>query len=250
MIRQFTQALALLCATSMPLAANTIVLRADPWCPYNCEPGSERPGYLVEVTAEAMAMFGHKVVYETVSWSRGLQQAADGEINGVIGAVPDEAVGFIFGPPLGRYSESLVFRAGEARRIDAPSDLRGLRIGAITGYEHSATVMAYINEHRNDRSVVQFASGDEALRTNLQKLTAGRIDVVAESRAVIDYMIDAMGIGAEVEVLDDPEVGDIFVAFSPARQVSTLYADQLTRGVAQLKATGRYAEILARYGLR
>lgn len=250
MIRRLICSFAFLVIAATPPGAETIVLRADPWCPYNCEPGSDRPGYMVELATEAFAFFGHTVVYETVSWARGLKQAADGEIDGVIGAVPEEAPGFVFGPPLGTYSEALVFRAGEGHAVEQPSDLEGLRIGAINGYEHSEIVMNYINGHRNDRSVVQFASGDEALKTNLQKLLAGRIDVVAESMAVVEYMTGQMGIRRNLDVIADPESGDIFIAFSPGLVSSETYARQLHEGIARLRESGRYEEILAQYGLQ
>ncbi len=250
MIRRLTCSIAFIVIAATAPSAETIVLRADPWCPYNCEPGSDRPGYMVELATEAFAFFGHRVVYETVSWARGLKQAAAGEIDGVIGAVPEEAPGFVFGPPLGTYSELLVFRAGEGHVVEEPSDLEGLRIGAINGYEHSEIVMDYIDGHRNDRSVVQFASGDEALRTNLQKLLAGRIDVVAESMAVVEYMTGQMGIRHELDVIEESDSGEIFIAFSPSRESSYLYARQLHEGIERLQQSGRYEDILSQYGLR
>ncbi len=250
MIRRLIHSIPILLVAATPSVADTIVLRADPWCPYNCEPESERPGYMVELATEALALFGHTVVYETVSWARGLQQAAEGEIDGVIGAVPEEVPGFVLGPALGTYSEVLVFRAGEGRPVVQPSDLEGLRIGAINGYEHSDNVMTHIEDNRDDRTVVQFASGDDALTTNLRKLLAGRIDVVAESMAVVEYMAAEMGIRQDLDLIADSDSGDIFIAFSPARDGSGTYAGQLHEGMERLRASGRYAEILSQYGIK
>lgn len=240
--------LAILLGTTSAFS-DTIVLGADPWCPYNCEPGSDRPGYMVEVAREALEPFGHTVEYKGIAWARALAQAEAGQIHGVIGAVPEEAPGFVFGPAIGTYEDTVVFRAGEAVDVEDPAALEGLRVGAINGYEYYGPVSDYINENREDRDLVQYASGDDALMTNLRKLVAGRLDIVAEVRAVLDYSIAQLDRQDEFEVIETEDADDIFIAFSPALESSQLYADQLAQGVARLIESGRYDEILASYGL-
>lgn len=97
-------------------SSDMIVLMADEWCPYNCEPGSDSQGFMVEIAREAFMPFGHEIEYATLNWARALHRAALGEINGVIGALPDEAPEFIFGPAIGTYVDVIAFRRGEARR--------------------------------------------------------------------------------------------------------------------------------------
>lgn len=234
---------------AMPAAADTIVLGADPWCPYNCDPGADRPGYMVELAREALAPYGHTVTYRTVAWARALAQTETGEINGVIGAVPDEAPHFVFGPPMGTYEDTVVFRRGEVRDPSDREAIEGLRVGAINGYEYYGPISEYIDEHRNDRRLVQYASGDQALVTNLRKLVAGRLDIVAEVRAVLDYNIAEMGLRDELEIVETSTDSDIFIAFSPALASSEDYARQLSEGIERLRQSGRYAEILGSYGL-
>lgn len=59
--------LALLLAVVLQCArAETITIVADPWCPYNCEPGSDEPGFMVEIARRVFAEAGIEVRYETV----------------------------------------------------------------------------------------------------------------------------------------------------------------------------------------
>ena len=39
-----------------------IILVADEWCPYNCTPGENKQGYIVEIAKHALESEGHKVV--------------------------------------------------------------------------------------------------------------------------------------------------------------------------------------------
>ena len=46
------------------LTAKTVVLVADEWCPYNCAPNSDKPGYVVEIAELVFAEAGHTVIYK------------------------------------------------------------------------------------------------------------------------------------------------------------------------------------------
>jgi len=43
----------------------TVSLRADFWCPFNCEPDAARPGFMVEIAPYALgSKYGHTVDYQ------------------------------------------------------------------------------------------------------------------------------------------------------------------------------------------
>lgn len=230
------------------VSSDTIVLMADEWCPYNCEPGSDAPGFMVEIAREALGPYGHEVKYSNLNWARSLHRAELGEINGVIGAVPEEAPEFIFGPPMGTYVDTVAFRIGEAIEPDLIRDQNELRLGAINGYEYYGIVSEYIKAHSGDRSLIQFMSGEDALAKNLRKLVAGRLDMVAEVRAVLEYSLQESGLADQVEFAVTDDTNEVYIAFSPALANSQNYADQLSEGVAQLRESGRFAELMQKYG--
>lgn len=229
--------------------ADTIELRGDVWCPFNCEPGSDRPGFMVELAQEALAFYGHEVQYETLTWSRSLDQTRKGEVNGVIGTDSDEAPDLVFGPPLGEYQETLIFRRGEGRQIETAEDLDGLRIGGVVDYDYYPIFNTYIAENERDPTRVQIIGGDGALKRNLLKLTSGRIDMAMDERSVVTYTIRELGLADQVELVSYEDASDLFIAFSPALETSQLYARQLSEGIERLKASGRYAEVLLRYAV-
>lgn len=241
--------LAALSWSSPGARADTIELRGDVWCPFNCEPNSDRPGFMVELAREALAYYGHDVRYDTLTWSRSLDQTRSGEVNGVIGTDQDESPDLIFGPPLGTYQETLIFRGGEGRQIETVEDLDGLRIGVVVDYDYYPIFNTYITENERDPTRVQIIGGDDALKRNLLKLTSGRIDMTMDERSVVNYTIGELGLADQVELVSYEDASDLFIAFSPALESSQIYAQQLSEGIERLKASGRYAEILARYGL-
>ncbi|MTI42815.1 polar amino acid transport system substrate-binding protein [Roseibium hamelinense] len=83
-------------AAATPSQAADIVIAADPWCPFNCEPGSDRPGVMVEIAREVFEPLGHTVTYETVNWSRALVETREGKYDAVFGATRGDAEDFVF----------------------------------------------------------------------------------------------------------------------------------------------------------
>lgn len=47
--------------------ADVVTLRADQWCPYNCVPGSDRPGYMIEIAREVFGRAGHQIDYQALN---------------------------------------------------------------------------------------------------------------------------------------------------------------------------------------
>lgn len=239
---------AVACAGPCVAIADTIELRADEWCPFNCVPDSDAPGFMIELASEALAPFGHTISYQTMSWARSLHLASEGAIDGVIGAIPEEAPDLVFGPPLGTYEDVVAFRKGEGRDISVEGALDGLRVGAINGYTYFGPISRYIDANIDNRELVEITSGDDALLINLRKLLAHRLDVVAEVRSVLVYNAVQLGIEDEIDIVETTGGNDIFIAFTPAKETSQTYADQLSEGIRRLKETGRFDEILAKYG--
>ncbi|MGR3542582.1 MAG: substrate-binding periplasmic protein [Hasllibacter sp.] len=230
-------------------SADRIVLRADPWCPYNCAPGSERPGFMVEIAREALAPYGHEVVYENAPWSRALAQAQSGEIAGAIGAAPEEAPDLLFGPPLGLFQEAAAFRAGERIDFADPAALAALRIGTIRGYDYDPPLGPVVAANRGDATLVQEMGGEAPLQANLRKLTGGRIDVIPDVAAVLEAAVHEAGLTDRVEVRTFTTGDHVFIAFTRAHPRAATWNAQLAEGVGRLRASGRMDQIMARYGL-
>ena len=229
--------------------ADVINLRADQWCPFNCDPDSERPGYMVEIAQEALALYGHEVSYKTMSWSRSLDLVRSGGIDGVIGTDQSESPTLVFGTSIAQYQEAAAFRVGETRPIESEVSLEGLRLGGIQDYDYSEFLLEYIENNSSDPTRIQLLTGDNALERNLRKLQANRIDLLLEERSVLAYSVSRMQLEAQLELSFVGDMSELYIAFSPALETSTTYAQQLSEGYQRLQESGRVAEILAKYGL-
>jgi polar amino acid transport system substrate-binding protein len=241
----------LLLGVAAAARADTVALRADEWCPYNCAPDHDKPGYAVELAREAFAAAGHTVDYQVLGWSRSIEDARAGRYAGIIGAIPDDAPDFIFpSEPIGASMEGYAVRKGTAFRYRDAESFAGKVLGSIAGYAFGGAVGEYIEAHKDDRSRVQLVSGDDALAQNLRKLVAGRVDVVVDDANVLANAIAELDLGEQVVVADAGKPGPIYIAFSPALPKGKENAAILDRGIAALRRSGRLDLILARYGLK
>lgn len=230
--------------------AETIRLRADAYCPTNCGPDDARPGYAVEIAREVFERAGHTVDYDLLAWQRAIADTKAGLYEGVIGAAEEEVPGFTLGAePIGVWRLGLAVRRGAVASLAAAQPFDGSVVGAIEGYHYGEPRLdAYLAAHAADPSRVQLLSGPNALAANLKKLVAGRVDVVPDSAAVLRYHGRELGLGDRIDVVPAVEAQDVFLAFSPVNPRSREWAALLDRGIAELRASGRLAQILAAYG--
>lgn len=228
--------------------ADTITLVADEWCPFNCEPGSDEPGYVIEIARKVFGEAGHSLSYEVLPWKRAVIMTRQGKYNGVIGAVREEAEDFIFPKEeIDRASTDFFVRKGDPWRFDGVDSLKKVRLGAILDYSYAAVLDEYI---ANNRNKVDLATGDDAIDRNLKKLVHGRIDVMLEQEVVVRYAAKRLGFSDKIEFAGNDNVYDpLYVAFSPADPKSPQYAAIFDKGIRKLRDSGELAKILARYGL-
>lgn len=232
--------------TTTKAEAETITIRADSWCPYNCEPESSRPGFMIEIAQEVFSAEGIEVDYELVNWSRAVKMARFGKITAVVGATRDDAKGFVFPRrEQGLATNAFYVRADDDWRYTGPSSLGGRRVGTIQGYDYGK-----ISEILKTHGTVDEASGDSALKLNFRKLVRGRIDALVEDANVADLALTNLGMDGKIQKAgaSDDSVR-LYIAFSPKFSESERYAKVLSDGMAELRENGRLDEILAKYGI-
>jgi len=236
---------------AFPLQAATITLVADVWCPYNCEPGSDKPGFMIEIAQKVFGEAGHTVDYRNMPWSRAIDESRKGRFDGIIGAAKDDAPDFIYpGNPLGVSTSVFAVRKGDPWKFTGIDSLAGVAVGTIQDYSYSEEFDAYVAENDKDSSKIQVATGEDALNINIRKLEAKRIGALVEDGYVLEYELGVQGKAGTFDIAGDLGASDLFIAFSPAKPESAGYAKLLGEGVAKLRASGELATILARYGVK
>lgn len=238
----------LLLVSATSAQADKIILAADEWCPYNCNPESTQPGYIVDIARTIFEAAGHQIEYRKTNWARAVADAKDGKINGVIGAVPAEVPGFILpDQPLGISEDHFYTLANNPWRYTGIASLAHINLGVINGYAYTPEVLTYINSYKNS-SALHVASGQNALQNNINMVIQHRLDAVIEDQNV--FTLTSSQMGNFQQFIDAGATGNknyVYIAFSPNNKNSKIYANLLEDGIIDLRANGKLKKILARY---
>lgn len=229
----------------------TIVMAADPWCPHNCEAGSDREGYMVDIAREILGEAGYTVEYVNVSWARALQLTREGQLDAVVGAFMAEAPDFVFPDiPQGHSTIALFTHPNNHWEYDGLESLHNQKLLVINGYSYTHELDQYIEEHQANPDRIWVISGASPLNRAIYLLDQHRTDIFAED-------IDVMAwweMNHNESVVPPRQAGlvdetDVFIAFSPEREDATELAELLAKGTRQLMDSGRIQQILDQYGL-
>ncbi|MBF0377746.1 MAG: transporter substrate-binding domain-containing protein [Desulfamplus sp.] len=233
--------------------ADVITLRADNWYPYNGEPNSEKPGYIIEIADYIFKKAGHQIDYKILNWARTCKEVQSGKWNGAVGGSYDENPGCIFSEEeLGIMQNTFYIKKGARTwRYEGVESLKLLKVGIIKDYSYGNDELNKYLQQR-EAPFVQVVYGDNPLESNIKKLLVGRIDVVIEDKPVFEAMAHQMGVLQDVEIagtLPTDKTDYIFIAFSPNNPKSKDYATLITKGIKEMRANGKLKEILNSYGL-
>lgn len=242
---------AFLCLSSVAATSATLSVRSDSWPPYNAEPKSPKPGYMIQVLWEIFKPQGYVVDYDILSWAESLDAVREGKFNAVVGAAKDDAPDFIFPQETFGLSDTAFFvKKGSAWRYDGPSSYKKVKIGVIESYSYNEEVDAYLESSSGDNVFV--ATGDNPLLQLIQMLRSGEIDVVVEdSNVMFDALVDNnIALGEITPAGRGDEISDLYVAFSPADPESKKLADIFDAGIKEMRQKGKLQAILKLYGLK
>ncbi|HLO96644.1 MAG TPA: transporter substrate-binding domain-containing protein [Burkholderiaceae bacterium] len=237
-----------------PNAGGQVLLAlSDPWCPYNCQPDSDKQGYVVEMLREIFAPPAWQLQYQIVPWDRALQQVREGQAAMVLEVTREQALrmGLLIGrEPVGEAADCLYVAAGNPLRFSQASDLDGLRqVAVVSGYEYEFAFGEWLSRPENKARVV-LTRGANPAEVNARNLARGRLDGVIESAAVMHMLIRQLRLQDKVREAGCQQASLVYVGFSPRVPRAAQLVEQLDQGIAEMRRGRRLARILARYGLQ
>ncbi len=256
--RVSVRSLAFLAALLLPVLlpskalSQELTVQADRWCPYNCEPNSAAPGYIIEILQAIYQPRHVNIRYEIVPWDRTLMQTRDGKTGAAIAATEHEvaAYGLLVGhEPIGYSSDCLYVGAANKIKFTSTDELNTLkRIGISSGYSYSEDIDAWLRRPEN-RGKVFVQKGESPAAINARNLALGRLDGVIEDDHVMQHVLAKLGIEHDVALAGCLKQTPIFVAFSPKLKNAQQMVRDLDEGMGTLRQSQQLARILARYGL-
>ncbi|MGM9516886.1 substrate-binding periplasmic protein [Roseateles sp. DB2] len=224
---------------------------SDPWCPYNCQPDSDKPGYVVEMLREIFAPPAWQLKYQIVPWDRALQQVREGQAAIALELTREQAqrLGLLIGhEPVGEPADCLYVAASNPLRFSQASDLDGLKqVAVVSGYEYEYALGEWINRPENKARVVMTRGANPA-EVNARNLARGRLDGVIESAAVMHMLVQQLRLQDKIREAGCQQASPVYVGFSPRLPNAAQLVEHFDQGIAELRRSKRLARILARYG--
>lgn len=244
----------LVLALSITAAAETVVMRADYWYPFNGHPNSIRPGFMVEIARRAFAKANITVDYRLMSWQGALQNAYDGNIDCVFGASKIQGRGLLYPRhSFGVTDTGFYARAGEipAFSYKGLASIRQFRLGVAEAAIHiqDPAVIDYIKKYQATDKVY-LSDDNNPLRDLMAKLLTNEIDLIVETPAVFHAIAQEQRLSIlfeEVSVVGKPE--PVYIACSKRNPRSPYYLDLLDKELMLMRKTGELEKLLQRYKL-
>jgi polar amino acid transport system substrate-binding protein len=231
-------------------SADVVKLRTDLWCPYACDPKSDKPGFMVEIAKEIFSKHGHTVDYKLMNWSRAINDARVGKFDGVIGASRADVEGFEIPTVAAGMTSSYYWTLADNNwSYKDESSLNSKRFGVINAYSYGDEIDKLIA--KMPQNFIKVA-GDNPLIRMIQMTEAKRLDGFVENPYVLWYTLAKLHKNkkffkmASKNVTLDPE---LFIAFTPVSIKSKNYSQYMDEGIIELRKSGRLKIILNKYGL-
>lgn len=237
---------------AIPSHSDVIRIGADIWYPFNGEPDSPKPGYMIELASRIWSEAGHSVDYQVMPWERAIDEARAGELDCIVGTTLDEAPDFLFpDQPLGM-DESYIFvlKNNDWEYTGIPS-LAEIRIGIVGGYSYDDGEFDDYVASQVGSPTVQVMKGNNALDQNLRKLISRRIDALVESPMVMHARLQQIEDAPAVRVAGRiGSVTPLYIACSPSNPMAATYVRELNDGIVRMRISGELERLLDGYNLR
>lgn len=232
----------------LPLRAETLTLVADYWCPFNCQPESDDPGFMIEVADRIFGRAGYTVIYLTRPWSRAIKEVESGQYTALVGTGQKEVSNLVFPKRYLAMARHTFFTQSDStwqyRDDDSLSDIR---LGVIDDYSYGDLNDRYILPHRADRQRLMILNGQNVLGRFLEMLGLKRIDAFVEEEAVMRYYLSQSRNPTTLRKAGVASSEPLFIAFSPADPNAQRYADILDKGVQALQESGELDQLADKY---
>lgn len=219
-------------------SARQVHLANGAWEPYQ---GPDLPGGgpATRIATAAFTSQGWHVDYHYMPWARGERLARQGRLDGTLVYSPTEERRrrFLFSDPVLFLENRLFHHVERPVSWRTPKDLEGLTIGGVLGYDYDVV-------RNNPHLDIRLELVTQPI-LNFRKLARQRIDAVISNARVGQRLIEEAGVGDVVAAHPRPINREpYFLMVSRAVDDAAEIIEAFNAGLAELRRTGRYQELL------
>lgn len=230
-------------------AGQTIKIGSSYFPPFIGEGNSKFPGYMVEIIKIIFEAEGVAIKYKILPKKRSLRMVKNNKLDAILPVSITDAPNFIFPKEsLGSTYDTFYVKKGTKWRFVGINSLKNIRLGGTFNYTYNYEIRKYFNQNKNSH-FIDLITGFNSEKRNLKKLINNRIDVLIGNSSVIPWEIQQYGKKANC-IINRGTIGNekkIYIAFSPAGQNSTKYAEIFSKGIQKLRNSGELKKILSKY---
>lgn len=174
-------------STASVLLPKQLTFAAAQWCPYSCGDGR---GIVSDYLHEIFAQQGIELIVKTIPWSRALQEARFGHIDGVLTLVPGEAQALLM-PEVAtmHYQDCFYTRPGSDWQFTGVTSLPQQVLGVVQDYSFDGAMDDYIKNNANNPQRLQSMVGSQPSLRLINMLQRGRIDTYLDDKRVMSYSL-------------------------------------------------------------
>ena len=223
---------------SATAGAETVKLANGDWKPFQ---GEDLPnhGPASQIATEAFAKQGWDVTFEFLPWARGKKLAQRGDLDGtmIYSYNEERAKNFIFSEPVITLENRVFYKKENPVDWESPEDLAKLTIGGVVDYDYD------IQRLNPDAGITFNRVGKPVL--NFKKLAVGRLDAVIANRLVGQQLAEQAGVRDQIAMHPTATNNEPYhLMVSKAVDNTEVIVEAFNSGLAKLRDSGRYAEII------
>ena len=193
----------------------SIRLATTEWCPYTCVEKSAADNIIGRYLEAVFKQKDMNLNIESFPWSRSIQLAESGNVNGLLTAVNSEAPTLLFTTTPTDYYQVCFYTINSSWTYARPINLGANRLGIIQNYGYTPEIDQYIADHAQQ---VEFEvlGGPRSTQRLLRMLVSGRVDIIVEDKLVLLREAQLAGINlSSVRNVGCAEAQPYFLALHP-----------------------------------
>ena len=236
--------LLLACVGGASAQSETLRIATGELPPYASSARADQ-GMSLHIVRQAFAKAGVQVEYVFLPWTRALVETRDGKWDATAawGRNAERDKGFLISDNVLTEQWQILYRSDRSFTWSSLQDLAGLRIGVVADYSYTPVFWRMVK----DGTLRADVAPDDV--SNLNKLLAGRVDVVPLDRNVACDLLGAKFTGEQARrVRAHPKlfVPDFttHLMMSEKLPASAKRMEAFNRGLKALRQSGEYGKIL------